>query len=181
MFKVVTHNNGKFTEIKKIIDSAEMLNIEYPEIQSERIEDVIDFALNYLSKRIDGNFIIDDSGIFISSLNDFPGVYSAYVFNTIGNRGILKLMEEIENRKAYFKTVIGLRYEGENYKFIGLCHGKISREMRGDNGFGYDPIFIPEGYTKTFGEMSVEEKNKISHRGKAVRKLEGFLRKMGEI
>ncbi len=181
MLKVVTHNEGKFREIKKIINSVEMLNIEYPEIQSDSLEDVIEFALNYLSKKIDGNFIIDDSGIFIFSLNDFPGVYSAYIFKTIGNRGILKLMEGIENRSAYFKTVIGLRYENKNYKFIGFCHGRISSEIRGSNGFAYDSIFIPENHDKTFAEMKTEEKNKISHRGRAIRKLEEFLRKVGEI
>ena len=181
MFKVITHNKGKFREIEKILKNVEMVNMEYPEIQSEKIGDVVEFALNWLSERIEGNFIIDDSGLFIFSLHDFPGVYSAYVFKTIGNEGILKLMEGKDERRAYFKTVIGLRYQGENYKFVGFCHGRISTEMRGNNGFGYDPIFIPEGYERTFAEMSTEEKNRISHRGKAIKKLEGFLKKMGEI
>ena len=181
MLKVITHNAGKFKEIKKIIDSVEMVNMEYPEIQSERIEDVVEFALDWLAERINGNFVIDDSGLFISSLRDFPGIYSAYVFKTIGNEGILKLMEGKDDRRAYFKTVIGLRYEGENYKFVGLCHGEISKEMQGNNGFGYDPIFIPEGYDRTFGEMNVEEKNRISHRGKAIMKLRGFLKRIGEM
>ncbi len=177
MFKIVTHNRHKYEEMKKIIPSLEMVDMEYPEIQADSIEEVVEFALNYLSERIEGNFIIDDSGLFIHSLNDFPGVYSAYVFRTLGNRGILKLMEDVEDRRATFKTVIGMRVEGQNFKFIGLCHGEIAREMRGNNGFGYDPIFIPEGYKKTFAEMSTEEKNKVSHRGRAIRKVASFMEK----
>jgi len=179
MFKIVTHNRHKYEEMKKIIPSLEMVDMEYPEIQADSIEEVVEFALNYLSERIEGNFIIDDSGLFIHSLNDFPGVYSAYVFRTLGNRGILKLMEDVEDRRATFKTVIGMRVEGQNFKFIGLCHGEIAREMRGNNGFGYDPIFIPEGYKKTFAEMSTEEKNKVSHRGRAIRKVASFMEKFG--
>ncbi len=181
MFKVITHNHGKFREIEKIVSKAEMLEMEYPEIQTNSLESVVDFALNYLASRIEGNFIIDDSGLFIPALNDFPGVYSAYVFETIGNDGILCLMEGKKDRRAYFKTVIGLRYRGYNFKFIGICHGEITEEPHGSEGFGYDPIFRPEGYDKTFAEMSVGEKNKISHRGKALRKLRGFLERMGEI
>jgi len=181
MFKLITHNRNKYLEMKKIIPSLEMLDMEYPEIQADTIEEVIDFALDHLGERIEGDFIIDDSGLFIHELNDFPGVYSAYIFKTLGNEGILKLLEGVDRRDATFKTVIGLRYKGENFKFIGVCYGKISREARGKYGFGYDPIFIPEGYSRTFAEMSTEEKNKVSHRGKAIRKLETFLKRIGEI
>ena len=181
MFKVITHNHGKFREIEKLVNQAEMLEMEYPEIQTNSLENVVDFALNYLASEIEGDFVIDDSGLFIPALNDFPGVYSAYVFETLGNEGILRLMEGKDERMAYFKTVIGLRYRGYNFKFIGICHGEIVREPRGSNGFGYDPIFKPEGYDKTFAEMNVEEKNAISHRGRALRKLRNFLERMGEI
>lgn len=175
MFKLVTHNRHKFEEIRKIVPDLEMLDMEYPEIQADTLEEVVEFSLNYLSDRIDGDFIIDDSGLFIEALNGFPGVYSAYVFRTIGNNGILALLRGFENRRAYFKTVIGIRFQGVNYKLVGICHGIIAEEPRGTNGFGYDPIFIPEGFEKTFAEMSTEEKNRISHRGKAVRKLAAFM------
>ncbi len=181
MLKIVTHNRNKYEEMKKIIPGLKMINLEYPEIQADTLEEVIDFSLNYLADEIEGNFIIDDSGLFIEALNDFPGVYSAYVHRTIGNGGILKLMDGVENRRAYFKTVIGLRYEGVNYKLIGICHGFIATEERGENGFGYDPIFIPENHKRTFAEMTTEEKNRISHRGKAVLKLRALLRRFGEI
>ncbi len=177
MFKLVTHNRNKYEEMRKIVSNLEMIEMEYPEIQANTLEEVVDFSLNYLSGIIEGNFIIDDSGLFIDALNDFPGVYSAYVFDTIGNEGILKLMEEKTRRDAYFKTIIGIRFNGINYKLVGICHGKIAEEERGSNGFGYDPIFIPEGYDRTFGEMKREEKNRISHRGKATRKLEAFIKR----
>ncbi len=179
MFKLITHNINKYEEMKRIIPNLKMHNMEYPEIQSKSVEEVVEFALNYVGDIIEGDFIIDDSGLFIESLNGFPGVYSAYVFETIGNRGILRLMENEKNRNAYFKTVIGVRFQGVNYKLIGICHGSIAYEERGTNGFGYDPIFIPEGKEKTFAEMSKEEKNRVSHRGKATRKLEAFLEKFG--
>ncbi len=177
MFKLITHNRHKYEEIKKIIPDLEMVDMEYPEIQADTLEEVVEFSLDYLAERMEGNFIIDDSGLFIEALNGFPGVYSAYVFNTIGNDGILSLMRNAENRRAYFKTVIGIRFQGVNYKLVGICHGSIAEEPRGTNGFGYDPIFIPEGYEKTFAEMSTEEKNRISHRGKATRKLEAFVKR----
>jgi len=177
MFKIITHNRNKYEEMRKIIPTLEMVDMEYPEIQADALEDVVEFALNYLAERIDGDFIIDDSGLFIDSLHGFPGVYSAYVFKTLGNEGILKLMEGVEDRRATFKTVAGLRFHGQNFKFVGLCHGEISEEPRGTNGFGYDPIFIPEGEDRTFAEMSTEEKNRISHRGKAIRKVASFLQR----
>ncbi len=175
MFKLVTHNIKKYEEIKKIIPSLEMVELEYPEIQADTLEEVVEFSLNYLGEKIGGNIIIDDSGLFIEALNGFPGVYSAYVFKTIGNKGILRLMEGIKNRRAYFKTVIGVRVDGYNYKLVGICHGEIAMSERGTNGFGYDPIFVPEGYDRTFAEMSTDEKNRISHRGKATRKLAAFI------
>ncbi len=178
MYKVVTHNAHKFEEMKKIVPELEMVNMEYPEIQADTLEEVIDFAMEYLRGMLDGRFIIDDSGLFIESLNNFPGVYSAYVARSIGNGGILKLMKNVENRRAYFKTVIGVNVDGVTYKLVGICHGHIAMEERGTNGFGYDPIFIPEGYEKTFAEMSTEEKNRVSHRGRAMRKLAAFIERI---
>ena len=175
MFKLITHNRHKYEEMRKIVPGLEMLELEYPEIQADSLEKVVDFSLEYLVGFVEGNFIIDDSGLFIEALNGFPGVYSAYVFDTIGNRGILRIMEGMENRRAYFKTVIGIRFNDVNYKLVGICHGTIAHEERGTEGFGYDPIFIPEGYDMTFGEMSREQKNRISHRGKATRKLAAFM------
>ncbi len=181
MLSIITHNRNKYMEIKKFIPALRMVDMEYPEIQADTLEEVVEFALQYLRSRIEGNYIIDDSGLFIDALNGFPGVYSAYVFKTIGNDGILKLLKYEENRSATFKTVIGLHYQGEDFLFTGICRGTIIDEKRGDKGFGYDPIFVPEGYDKTFAEMSTAEKNAVSHRGNAIKKLVEFLKEQGVI
>ena len=173
MIYFVTSNRHKYEEARKIIPGIEMLSISYPEIQADTLEEVAKFGVEYLKDRIDEKFFIEDSGLFIKSLHDFPGVYSSYVFRTIGNDGILKLMKGIEKREAYFKAIVAF-YDGSLHIFEGICHGKISYEKRG-SGFGYDPIFIPAGSDKTFGEMEKEEKNAFSHRGRAIRKLAEYL------
>jgi len=172
----VTTNDGKYEEIKKMLPEHDIIrkNMTYPEIQADELEEVAKFGMEFLSKKLDGNIMLEDSGLFIQSLNGFPGVYSAYVFKSIGNDGILKLMKEVKDRRAYFKSVIAF-YDGEVRFFEGKCEGTISEIKKGENGFGYDPIFIPEGETKTFGEMEREKKNEHSHRGKAVLELKKFL------
>ncbi|MCD6171634.1 MAG: XTP/dITP diphosphatase [Thermoplasmata archaeon] len=173
MIYFITGNKNKYIEAKKIIKDIEMKHIPYPEIQADKLEDVAEFGEEYLKKQVNEKFFIEDSGIFIDALKNFPGVYSAYIFKTIGNEGILKLMEGIESRKARFESVIAF-YDGSLHIFKGVCKGKISYNARG-KGFGYDPIFIPDGSEKTFGEMSITEKNKYSHRGKAIRALSSLL------
>jgi len=173
MIYFITGNKHKYIEAKKILHEIEMKHIPYPEIQADSLEEVAEFGINYLKNKVNGKFFLEDSGLFINYLNDFPGVYSAYVFKTIGNDGILKLMEGIDGRKAYFKAVIAY-YDGEIHLFKGICHGRIAMQKRG-KGFGYDPIFIPNGSKKTFGEMNKEEKNKYSHRGIALREFDRFL------
>ncbi|MDK2870545.1 MAG: XTP/dITP diphosphohydrolase [Pyrococcus sp.] len=174
----ITSNDGKVREAKKFLEPLGINVIkkplEYPEIQADTLEDVVVFGLNWLKDKVDKPFIIEDSGLFIEALNGFPGVYSAYVYKTIGLDGILKLMEGIENRKAYFKSVIGF-YDGEIHLFVGEVRGRISNEKRGSHGFGYDPIFVPDGFDKTFAEMSTEEKNSVSHRGKALKEFYSWM------
>lgn len=183
-FFFVTGNKGKvleasskFSEIKiQVVQK----NLGYPEIQADTLEEVADFGLDYISKNLLPPFILEDAGLFIKSLKDFPGVYSSYVYHTIGCQGVLKLLEnkEFSDRGALFKSVYALKNKkGEKLFFVGESHGMISYEMKGDNGFGYDPIFIPNGSEKTFAEMDVFEKNLFSHRGKALDKLIMFFRK----
>jgi XTP/dITP diphosphohydrolase len=183
----ITSNKGKYNEAKEKfseISSIDIIqkNLNYPEIQADSLEEVIEYGIEYLKERVDEPFIIEDAGLFIDHLKGFPGVYSAYVFKTIGCQGILNLLDgvEIHKRNAHFKSVIGFYNPGSDklMMFKGICEGKISLEMRGTNGFGYDPIFIPKGENKTFGEMSVEEKNIFSHRGKSFEKLIGFFKKL---
>ncbi len=127
--------------------------------------------------------ISDDTGLFTDALNGEPGVYSARYAGldadyTDNYKKLLINLNEVSgpNRKANFKSVICYLTEGDEYNFFeGICHGSISRDPKGDNGFGYDPVFIPDGFNKTFAELTEEEKNKISHRGNALRKLKEFL------
>lgn len=123
----------------------------------------------------------DDSGLEIEALNGDPGVFSARYAGEHGNHKanierVLEQMEDEKNRNAHFKTVIFLIWKGQEYWFEGVVNGTIRTDISGSGGFGYDPIFQPEGYAITFAEIPLEEKNKISHRGKAVAQLIQFLK-----
>ncbi|NVJ87186.1 MAG: non-canonical purine NTP diphosphatase [Algoriphagus sp.] len=123
----------------------------------------------------------DDTGLEVEALNGAPGVYSGrYAGEPRSDERnvdlLLKNLEGISNRKAQFRTVIALLLEGEAYAFEGVAKGEIIDQRRGTKGFGYDPIFVAEGKKETFAELSMEEKNKISHRGKAVAQLVDFLK-----
>ncbi len=178
MISFVTTNKGKFVEAKKIAEKFSIeirwVNLEYPEIQGESLEEVAYFSIKFLSKEIDDMFFIEDSGLFINSLKGFPGIYSSYVFKTIGNEGILKLMEGVKDRSAYFKAVVAFYDRSEIHTFIGITEGRIANEIRGDSGFGFDPIFEYNG--RTFAEMG-EGKNEVSHRRKALEKFFSWLTK----
>lgn len=133
-----------------------------------------------IAGKFDTNCFADDSGLLVDALNGAPGVYSArYAGEQKNDRdNIDKLLRELqgqENRKAHFKTVMALVLNGKEYLFEGIVNGTIITELRGSNGFGYDPVFMPDGYSKTFAEMSLEEKNTISHRKIALKKLLDFL------
>jgi len=180
--QIVTSNEGKIKEFISIFGKTNFnpvkTNIDYPEIQASSLEEVVDFGLSWLQGKIKPPFVIDDAGAFIDNLQGFPGVYSRYVYDTIGLEGVLKQMENVEERQCIFRCVLGLMTEsGEKHRFVGECKGTLIDEQRGDRGFGYDPIFIPEGFDKTFAELTSEEKNSISHRGIAMRKLIDFLLK----
>ena len=136
---------------------------------------------HYLHDRVGKNCFADDTGLEVEALGGEPGVRSAR-YATDGhdfeanNRLLLKNLEGVANRKARFRTVISLILDGEEHLFEGIVEGHIAESEAGCGGFGYDPLFVPEGYDCTFAEMSAEEKNAISHRGRAVQKLVAFLR-----
>lgn len=136
----------------------------------------------YVYDKFHLNCFGEDSGLVVDALNGEPGVYSARYAGEHGNHPaniskVLKKLEGAQNRKASFLTVISLMWNGQEYFFEGAVEGTIRHQVAGNGGFGYDPIFQPEGYPLTFAEMSLEEKNKISHRAKAVEKLVEFLNK----
>lgn len=166
MIYFVTTNRSKFLEasmlLRKFGIEIAQRAVHYPEIQAETLKEVVSFAVDFIDL---DTFIIEDSGLFIHALRGFPGVYSNYVFKTIGLKGILSLMPE-EPRDAHFESCL-LFYDGTPRVFIGSVSGRIAREIRGDYGFGYDPIFIPDGWSRTFGEVTAEVKNQVSHRSHA--------------
>lgn len=135
----------------------------------------------YVHERTGGDCFADDTGLEVDALNGAPGVHSAR-YATDGHdfeanmRLLLRNMEGKTDRRARFRTVIALILDGEEYLFEGVVEGRITEQPAGDHGFGYDPVFVPEGETETFAEMSAERKNAISHRGRAVRKFADFMR-----
>ncbi len=137
---------------------------------------------NYVTEKYGYSCFADDTGLEVAALNGEPGVYSARYAGEQRNADdnmnkLLANLADKENRNAQFKTVICLNLDGNQHLFEGIIKGKIINEKRGSEGFGYDPIFIPNGYSKTFAEMPIAEKSKISHRGLAVEKLVAFLTK----
>lgn len=179
----ITSNPGKVLEANNKLTESNIKviqkNLGYPEVQSKSLEEVALFGAEHVQKRFKFPFILEDAGLFIDSLGGFPGVFSAYVFNTIGNDGILKLMKNKEGneRKAVFRSVFAYAEPVKKpILFVGECHGTILNRTRGSNGFGYDPIFVPDGRNKTFAEMSTSEKNRISHRAQSLEKLLDFFK-----
>ncbi|MEM4929094.1 MAG: XTP/dITP diphosphatase [Acidilobaceae archaeon] len=172
---IVTSNLHKGTEAVTVLKEegveADLIIDNKLEVQSSSLEEIALKAVRiaYIKHRVP--LAVDDSGLFIEALNGFPGVYSNYIYKTIGISGILKLLEGEVMRKACFKTVVAAVVPPLEIIVHGEVCGEITKEPRGVGGFGFDPIFVPENHSKTFAEMSLEEKNAISHRGKAFRAL----------
>jgi XTP/dITP diphosphohydrolase len=184
-----SNNSNKIKEIQQMMPSEiQILSLkdigcteDIPETAST-IEGNAILKANYVSQKYGYNCFADDSGLEVEVLNGEPGVYSArYAGNQRNdNDNMNKVLEKLQNqsnRNSNFKTVIALNINEEQYLFAGIINGTIIEEKKGNNGFGYDPIFVADGYTKTFAELSIEEKAIISHRGKAVKQLVDFLNK----
>jgi len=182
-----TNNINKFNEAREVLAEYKiavgMLRVKTLEIQSESLEEIAKTSVLEAFKRCNLPIIAEDAGLFMGGLNGFPGPYAAYVYKTIGNKGLLRLMENVENRKAEFKSVVA--YVDAEPKspicFKGKVAGEIAKEeRRGDHksGFGFDPIFKPANCNKTFAEMSLTEKNKHSHRAKAFHKFAEWYKKL---
>jgi XTP/dITP diphosphohydrolase len=172
----VTSNDGKFKEIYHQMAeqgySLERVKLAYPELQADTIQETIGPGLQWVMAKLNRPVMIDDTGLIVDALKGFPGVYSSYVFKTIGCEGILRLMEGVKNRGARFECCIGFMVPGGRpYIAKGVARGTITTERIGECGFGYDSIFVPEEHTKTYAQLDVAEKNKISHRGRAVETL----------
>jgi XTP/dITP diphosphohydrolase len=180
-----TNNVNKFNEARSILPRCEiavgMLKVKALEIQSDSLSDIAQASVIDAFTRCHLPVIVEDAGLFINALNGFPGPYAAYAYKTIGNAGVLKLMENVEDRKATFQSVIAYYHgRGAPVCFEGEAAGKITKEERrgnGKSGFGFDPIFQPVGSAKTFAEMTIEEKNCFSHRAKAISKFAEWYKK----
>ncbi len=181
-----TNNVHKFNEARRVLAEHKiavgMLRIKSVEIQSERLEDIAGASVIDAFEKCHLPIIVEDAGLFVDALNGFPGPYAAYVYRTIGNQGLLKLMENVEIRKARFESVIA--YLSKDLKspkcFKGEVQGEIMTEQkRGkeNSGFGFDPIFKPSRTSKTFAEMSISEKNRFSHRAEAFRAFADWYKK----
>ncbi len=183
----ITGNNSKFNEIQKLFQKEDLSyelkrnTIKTTEIQASSIKEVAIFKLNSVRGKVNCSFFIEDAGFFVDKpLNGFPGVYSRYVLNTIGNKGILNLIKDYSDTKAHFEAVIALFFQpfNETLIFEGVVEGKVAKNTRGRGGFGFDPIFIPKEFpNRTFAELTTAEKNLVSHRGKAWNKMFEFLKK----
>lgn len=176
--KMITTNQGKFLEARKVLSemgiSLFQVNTRRLEIQADGLSEIAKFSAEEAAKSLEEPIIVEDAGLFIEQLGGFPGPYSSYVLSTLGLEGILQLMDGKVNRAAHFESAVAFcesRVQTAKV-FTGLTNGKIATEKRGANGFGYDPIFIPlDGDTRTFGEMNSEEKNRLSHRAKAMKEF----------
>ncbi len=183
-----TNNKHKLAEIQQVLgDKFEIISLkdlnfseDIPE-PHDSLEDNAREKSSFVYNRFKMNCFADDTGLEIEALNGEPGVYAARYagenpsYDDNMNK-VLENLKGIENRKARFRTVVSLIIDGKEFQFEGIVEGKILKEKHGDAGFGYDPIFMPDGYNQSFAQMSHNIKNKISHRGKAIEKLIAFLR-----
>mgnify|MGYP001458530621 CR=1 FL=1 len=174
MISFVTSNKGKYVEAQAIFGDLMQRDIGYAEIQADTLEEVASYGMKEVAARLQGPVMLEDAGLFVEALKGFPGVYSAYVQRTIGNAGILRLMEGQERRNACFKSVVAYFESGmQAVMFSGEVHGQIGFEPRGKKGFGYDPIFYVGDVS--MAEMDLEKKNQISHRAGSMRALKKWL------
>ncbi len=181
-----TNNQNKLKEVQAMLTNFEIVSLaeincfdDIPEI-AKTLEGNAILKANFITNKYDLNCFADDTGLEVEALNNEPGVYSARYAGKENNaeENLKKLLIELgdnSNRKAQFRTAITLNINKKQYTFEGICKGTILKEKQGEKGFGYDPIFMPDGFNKSFAEMNVNEKSSISHRGKAIEKLVTFL------
>ena len=192
MMKIVfaTNNAHKLDEVRQVVgDKFALVSLRECGIVEDIPENEPTLEGNALAKaryiyeRTGADCFADDTGLEVDALGGEPGVRSAR-YATDGHddeankRLLLERLQGVENRAAQFRTAVALIMGGKEYLFEGIVRGQIAAEQHGEGGFGYDPLFVPEGYDRTFAQMSAEEKNAISHRGRAVRKLAEFLQNL---
>ena len=185
-----THNKHKLSEVQRMLPQGlTLLTLDeigcfedIPETSTTIEGNAIQKA-QYIKERYGYDTFADDTGLEVAALNNAPGVYSArYAGEAKDNEANINLLlanlKDKPNRQAQFKTIFALCLGEELYTFEGIVRGEITYERKGTGGFGYDAVFLPEGYKETFAQMSADEKNRISHRGRALQQLSAFLRKV---
>ncbi|UMB61545.1 non-canonical purine NTP diphosphatase [Lutibacter sp. A80] len=181
-----TNNKNKLKEVQAMLTNFEIISLadincfdDIPETADTLTGNAI-LKANYITEKYGLNCFADDTGLEVKALNNEPGVYSARYAGAENNsennmRKLLNNLGDNTNRKAQFKTAIALNINKKQFIFEGICKGQILKQQQGTDGFGYDPIFMPDGYKKSFAEMTIKEKGAISHRGKAIQQLVDFL------
>ena len=183
-----TNNKNKILEVQQLLPSTiEIISLEsigcleeIPET-ADTIEENAIMKANYITEKYGYDCFADDTGLEVDALNGAPGVFSARYAGEQRNSDdnmdkLLTALSDKNNRNAQFKTVIALNLNGAQHLFTGIATGTITSEKTGNQGFGYDPIFLPKGFSETFAQLSLEEKGTISHRGKATEQLISFLK-----
>lgn len=175
---LVTGNIHKFNEARLVlreykIATAMVKRVSAIEIQDDSIEEIAKASAADAVEKCNLPIVVEDAGLFIEALNGFPGPYSSYIYRTIGNKGILRLMKNVTNRNACFKSVAAFLDPSMDrpLSFKGDVKGEILKKERGNQGFGFDPLFKPLDWSIAFAEMAVDVKNKFSHRASAFRKF----------
>ncbi len=170
----ITGNENKLKEARQILGEVNNLDIDLPEIQSLDPKEVIKAKLLEAKKHCQGRIFCEDVSLSLDCLNGLPGTLVKWFLKSLGTEGIVKIADRYEDHKATVKAIIGYCCDDEMHFFEGEVRGMIVAQ-KAENSFGFDPIFRPEGQEKTFAEMTLEEKNKISHRRQALQKLKEFL------
>jgi len=171
----ITGNPGKLKEVQTIIPEVEGVDLDLPEVQSLDPMEIIKEKLEIATKEREGEFFVEDTSLYFECLNGFPGPLIKWFSESLGNEGMYQLVNKYENNKCIAKTVIGYSNGTDLHFFVGELNGKIVKPA--GTGFGWDPIFMPNGHDKTLGLFSAEEKNKISMRNDALMKLKKHLEK----
>jgi XTP/dITP diphosphohydrolase len=181
----VTSNRHKFEEVREIAAKhgleLEMHDLPLKEVQADEIEEIASQSASDACASFGKPCFVEDAGLFVRALRGFPGPYSSYVFRTLGNSGLLKLMTGVKDRRAEFRSALAYCEPGSKpLVFRGRVTGSVGYEARGSGGFGFDPVFLPDkGDGRTFAEMTIAEKNELSHRAQAVKKfLKWYLEKV---
>jgi len=171
----ITGNDNKFLEVQKIIPNIKQLKLDLDEIQELDAKKIIEHKLFEAKKQYSGAFVVEDTSLYLECLKGLPGPLIKWFLQTIGNQGLYELTIKLKNDKAEARTLVGYYSRGKIRYFQGIVKGRIVSPRQ--SNFGWDAIFIPEGYSEVMGEMDTEDKNDISMRGQAFRKLNDYLKR----